>query len=135
MARTAGSLDANVVLRLLLSDVPAQHTATLKLFKGATGQFCVADTAIIEVIFVLGRAYEFTREQIVDAIEGLMMLRELNLNRTLFEKALPLYVSRTSLSFEDCCLAVYAELNDAEPLWTFDTKLARQAASAQLVTV
>jgi predicted nucleic-acid-binding protein len=53
----------------------------------------------------------------------------------LFEKALLLYLSRPALSFEDCCLSTYATLNEAEPLWTFDKKLASQAANTRLITV
>ena len=133
MGRSPGSLDANVVLRLLLNDVAEQHKAALELFHGASGQFAVSDTAIIEVVFVLCRAYGFTRVQAQEAIEGLMKLRELNLNRILFEKALPLFVKHTGLSFEDCCLAIYAELGDVEPLWTFDKKLASQVSAAKLI--
>lgn len=133
MAVFAGSLDANVLLRLLLNDVPDQHTAVETLFRKSSGQFAVADTAIIEVAFVLGRHYSFNRSAITEAIEGLMSLTEINCNRALFAKALPLFMKNSSLSLEDCCLAAYAELNDAKPLWTFDQKLANQAPSARLV--
>jgi predicted nucleic acid-binding protein len=135
MARFYGSLDANVLLRLLLNDVVAHHNAALKLFQGATGQFAVADTAIIELVFVLARHYGLARTEVAEAVEGLMALPELSCNRSLFGKALPLFVKNPKLSFEDCCLAAYAELNAAEPLWTFDQKLANQAASARLVPV
>lgn len=133
MSRSAGSLDTNVLLRLLLNDVPDQHRLALELFHGTTDQFAVSDTAIIEVVFVLCRAYEFSRTQAAGAIEGLMALSELDLNRSLFEKSLPFFVKHPGLSFEDCCLAVYAQLNDAEPLWTFDKKLANQASSTKLI--
>ena len=129
----AGSLDANVVLRLLLNDVADQHQAALALLESKPGQFAVADTALIEAAFVLARHYGFTRAQVAEAIEGFMSLAEVNCNRALFQKALPLYVAHSSLSFEDCCLAAYAELNDATPLWTFDQKLANQAPTAQLI--
>jgi predicted nucleic-acid-binding protein len=136
MSRFAGSLDANVLLRLLLNDVPDQHKTVVKLFGNATGQFVVSDTAIIEVVFVLcGKTYNFTRQQTIEAINGLMKLKEINCNSTLFEKVLPLFVNHPRLSFEDCCLSVYATLNDAEPLWTFDKKLASQATSAKLVAL
>jgi len=131
--RCAGSLDANVVLRLLLNDIPAQHRAVLELFNGAAGQLAVSDAALIEVVFVLCRAYGFTRDQAAEAIEGLIKLGGLNLNRALFEQALPLFVKHPGLSFEDCYLASYAQLSDAEPLWTFDRKLANQAPSAKLI--
>ncbi len=135
MAGFAGSLDANVLLRLLLNDVPEQHEAVVRLFEKAPEQFAVADTAVIEVVFVLERHYGFTREAIAEAIDGLAALLKINCNRRLFEKALPLFLASPGLSFEDCCLAVYAELSEAKPLWTFDRKLAHQALNAELVPV
>jgi predicted nucleic-acid-binding protein len=129
-----GSLDANVLLRLLLNDVSEQHQAALALFESTSHQFALADTAIIEIVFVLERHYAFTRSQIADAIEGLMSLPQVNCNRTLFEQALILFAERNNLSFEDCCLTVYAELNQAQPLWTFDQKLA-QVPGVKLVPV
>ena len=133
MAVFSGSLDANVLLRLLLNDIADQHQSVIRLFQHASGQFAVSDTAIIETVFVLERNYTFSRPAIVETIEGLMSLTEINCNRPLFLKALPLFSKYPALSFEDCCLAVYAELNEAKPLWTFDQKLAKQASSARLV--
>jgi predicted nucleic-acid-binding protein len=133
MAEFAGSLDANVILRLLLNDIPAQHVAVQELFEANERQFAIADTAIIEVIFVLERYYKFTRPQISEAIEGLVSLIKINCSSELFIQALPLFVKHAGLSIEDCCLNVYAMLNNAIPLWTFDKKLANQASYAKLV--
>lgn len=130
-----GSLDTNALLRLLINDIPPQHEAVKALLVKASGQLAVADTAIIELVFVLERYYGFSRQQAKEAVIGLMQLKEINCNRTLFEKALPIYLSHPALSFEDCCLSAYATLNEAEPLWTFDKKLATQAASAKLIAV
>lgn len=133
MSSSSGSLDANVLLRLLLNDVPEQHDAAVQLFHDSDGQFAVSDIAILELAFVLGRHYGFTRLAIVEAIDGLLSLTQINCNRTLFEKALPLFSQHTKLSLEDCCIATYALLNSAEPLWTFDQKLATQVANVTLV--
>lgn len=133
MTKPAGSLDANVVLRLLLNDIPKQHEVARKLQEQTHSQFAVADTIIIEIVFALDRYYQFSRPQVAEAVDGFMKLKEINCNRTLFEGALPLYVGCSGLSFEDCCLTIYAQLNDAEPLWTFDKKLADQAPNAKLV--
>jgi predicted nucleic-acid-binding protein len=137
MTRFAGSLDTNVLLRLFLDDIPDQHQAVVNLLENNTNPssapFAVADTAIIEAAFVLERHYTFSREAIADAINGLMSLTETRCNHPLFEKALPIYTQHSKLSFEDCCLAVYAELDDAQPLWTFDKKLAQQTANARLL--
>ena len=133
MSNFAGSLDANVLLRLLLNDEPAQHQAAKKLFESARGQLAVADTAIIEIAFVLERPYKFSRVRIEEAINGVLLLPKINANRVLFERALVSFVAHPSLSMEDCCLAAYAYLNDALPLWTFDKKLAHQNTDAKLV--
>lgn len=132
--RFSGSLDTNALLRLLLNDVAEQHEAIKKLLRDASSQLAVADIAITELVFVLERYYGFSRQHVSEAVTGLMLLREINCNRTLFEKALPIYVSHSALSFEDCCLSTYATVNQAEPLWTFDKKLATQADSAKLIT-
>ncbi len=133
MANFNGSVDTNVLLRLLLNDVTEQHIAAKELIQKSSGQVSVADTAIIELIFVLERYYGFSRSQIAEAIEGLMKLKEISCNRVLLENALPLFIEHSGLSFEDCCLSAYANLNEAEPLWTFDKKLANQAPNAKLV--
>ena len=132
--RFSGSLDTNALLRLLLNDIPKQHEATKKLLIQAEKQLAVADAAIIELVFVLARYYGLSRPQVNEAVTGLMQLQQINCNRALFEKALLLYLSRPALSFEDCCLSTYATLNEAEQLWTFDKKLASQAANTRLIT-
>lgn len=135
MAKFTGSLDTNALLRLLLNDIPEQRTAVKNLLGQATNQFAIADTVIIELVFALDRYYGFSRLQITEAVDGLMKLSDINCNRALFEKVLPLYIDHAGLSFEDCCLAIYAQLNDAEPLWTFDKKLANQAPTAKLISL
>jgi predicted nucleic-acid-binding protein len=134
VAHFKGSLDTNVVLRLLLNDIPDQHIAAKKLLDQTDTRLDVADTVIIELIFALNRYYGLSRLQIAEAVEGFMKLKEINCNRSLFEKAIPIYIDHPGLSFEDCCLSTYAELNEAEPLWTFDKKLANQVSNAQIVS-
>lgn len=131
----SGSLDTNAILRLLINDIPEQHEAVKNLLKKASDQFAIADIAIIELVFVLERHYGFTREQVKEAVTGLMQLKEIACNRNLFEKALVIFQSHSALSFEDCCLSTYATLNEAEPLWTFDKKLAIQSSGARLIQV
>lgn len=131
----SGSLDTNAILRLLINDIPAQHKAVRTVLAEASSQFAVADIAIIELVFVLERYYGFSRQQTKEAVIGFMQLKEINCNRTLFEKALEVYLGHSTLSFEDSCLSIYASLNEAEPLWTFDKKLASQATSAKLIDV
>ena len=133
MKKFNGSVDTNILLRLLLNDIPEQHTAAKELMQQSTNQVAVADTAVIELVFVLDRHYGFSRIQISEALDGLMKLKEINCNRVLFENATALFTEHSGLSFEDCCLSTYANLNGAEPLWTFDKKLANQAPNTKLL--
>ncbi|SEN29850.1 PIN domain-containing protein [Cryobacterium luteum] len=129
----SASLDANVVLRLLLNDVPKQHDAAVALLQ-AGGTFVVSDIALVETVFVLGRAYGLTREQQREAIHGLVILPQIVANASLFDRALALYVKHPKLSFEDCYLVTSADMTANQPLYTFDRKLASQTDAHLLVT-
>ncbi|MDR1033081.1 MAG: PIN domain-containing protein [Candidatus Nomurabacteria bacterium] len=125
------SIDTNVLLRLVLNDVPEQHALAKKLITIPNTRFDVADLAMVEFIFALDRHYQMTRMQIFEVVRGAMAISNINCNRPLFESALGLYVRCPALSIEDCCLSAYAGLNEAVPLWTFDKKLARQSETAK----
>lgn len=130
----SGSLDANVVLRLLLDDVPEQHRLAVMLLR-SPGTLVVSDTALIETIFVLGRAYELSRRQQAEAILGLLRQPGIAGSVEHFETAFALYLAHPKLSFEDCYLAVAAEQSGNRPLWTFDKKLATQTDAELLSAV
>jgi predicted nucleic-acid-binding protein len=131
--RFDGSLDANVLLRFILGDVENQSKAAISLLESSSGQLAVADQAFVEVVFVLEKGYEMARADIVAALEGIISLPVINCNRVLLSTVLPHYLRSPALSFVDCCLATYADLNDATPLYTFDRKLANQLPSAKLL--
>lgn len=120
--KSAGSLDTNILLRLLLDDV-ALHTKAAEALLGKGKRFEVADAAIIEMIFVLEKVYQFTREDILENVYVITRSEQFICNRTLFESALPLYLAQAKLSIMDCVLLTYARLNNALPFWTFDKDL------------
>ena len=124
-----GSVDTNILLRLVVGDVSSQFTTAKKLIENGT--YHVADIAIIEVIFALDRYYNVPRQQIAEVVFALAARPNLVLNRALFMAAIPNYIKHPRLSIEDCCLAEYARLNSALPLWTFDKKLAGQVVGCK----
>lgn len=93
----------------------------------------VADLAVVEAVYVLQSNYDWTREGIVESLSSILELSWFNYNKALFDQAFPLYLNNPSLSFNDCCLSVYAGLNEAEPLWTFDKDLAKKSMTAKLL--
>jgi uncharacterized protein len=123
MARNSiGSMDTNILLRLVLNDVPAQTNVIRKMLE-SRGRYEVADSAMIEMVFVLEKNYKIERDVIVQYIHFIMKHPSFICNNSLFEKIITLYVSENSLSVNDCALLVYARLNKATPLYTFDKKL------------
>jgi predicted nucleic acid-binding protein len=128
------SLDTNILIRLILNDIPEQRKIALKLLEKPNTRYNVADLALHEVAYVINGETKGDRKEVSKAIRLILALPNVNCNRVLFSVALPIYESHPSLSFNDCCLATYAAIDQAEPLWTFDKKLATQSPTAKLAT-
>lgn len=73
------ALDTNVVVRFLVQDDKKQAKIATRLFDKLTEQEpgYICREVVIEVVWVLERAYGFTRKQIIPAIEGLISSKEL----------------------------------------------------------
>lgn len=127
------SLDTNVILRLILRDVPEQCSKMQELLMRRDVTYEVADLAITEAVYVMQSVYGLSREKIVDGLRKLLWFPGINYNKVLFERVFPMYLQHPELAFNDCCLAGYAALNEAEPLWTFDRALAKESGTAKLV--
>lgn len=122
-----GSLDTNILLRLILEDVPEQSLAVEKLLENGK-VFEVADAALFEMVFVLEKLYRINREQVAKSVLAIVRNTKFNCNRKLFELIMPLYVQEAKLSIIDCALTHYAKLNNATPLFTFDIALNKACA-------
>ncbi len=121
-----GSVDTNVLLRLLLDDIHAQTKAAQSLIDSGD-RYEVADAALIEVVFVLEKIYSMDRALIMENVLAIVRNRTFICNRVLFEQVMPQYVQEPSLSVVDCALLAYARLNKAVPLYTFDKKLIQKS--------
>lgn len=130
-SKTHESLDTNIILRVILKDVPKQCLRVQDLLMRMGIIYDVEDLAVTEAVYVL-QGQGLSRAQIVDGLQKLFKLPSLNINLNLFNLALPMYLENPRLSFNDCCLATHAMLNEAEPLWTFDKALAKVSSTAQL---
>jgi len=127
-----GSLDTNILVRLVVGDVPTQTHLVEKLMAQAA-KFDVADIVIFELVFVLEKLYFFSRADIVESVSSIIRNKKINSNRKLFESVLPMYLENPKLSFVDCTLPQYARINKAEPLYTFDQKLAKSYDTVKLL--
>lgn len=125
------SLDTNVFIRLFTGDMPSQYKKVTTLLSDETQSFIIEDVAIVEMAHVLEVCYGKDRLDVARDVNFLCSIDNIRANRTLFEQVAKLYYTHPKLSFNDCYLAVISELHSADPLLTFDKKLANQLPSAK----
>lgn len=118
------SLDTNTLLRLVLADIPRQAAVVEALLTDTSKKFAVADMVFAEMVWVLQSGiYGYDRQHIATNLQSILAIKQINCNRVMLERVIPLYVDHQKISFIDAYLSVYAELNHATPLLTFDKKL------------
>jgi predicted nucleic-acid-binding protein len=127
------SLDTNCLLRWILGDVPAQTEAIKNLISSGT-TLAAPDAVLIETVFVLEKVKKLSRPVIEKALMVIIGEATIKCSRELFTETLPLYRIHPKLSFIDCYLSVLARRTGAEPLYTFDQKLAKQLPGVTLLT-
>lgn len=126
------SLDTNVLMRYIWKDVPGQREKAIELIDDEEQTFHVSDLVISEVVFNL-KMDRLRRKTIVGVLESILSKKNIQVNPLIIDKVLPFFAEHPALSFVDCYAAFDAEADGAEPLWTFDRKLANQHPSAKLV--
>jgi len=120
------SLDANVVLRYILRDLPAQSAKAEALI--TRSQCYVSDVIVTETAFVLERRFGLSRADVSLILRKFLSLRTVACNELLLDKTLELFASARRLSFADCYAAAEAS-RGGHILVTFDKDLARYGGS------
>ena len=120
------SLDTNVLLRLLLRDSEQAYREARELLRRERVVYYVSDMVFLEISEVLRRHAGYSYGEIAESLRVVMDMENVNCNRKMLRVAVDNYEKHPKLSFADCCIAEYAKLNDAEPVWTFDRKFAGQ---------
>lgn len=120
-------LDTNVLVRYFAQDDPAQAKKASALIESLTPDRpgYVTQVALIEVIWVLSRAYRIERAEIARVIEMLLRTKEITVEsaETVW-KALRLYTD-SSADFADCLIERTCHDAQCEYTATFDIKAAK----------
>jgi predicted nucleic-acid-binding protein len=77
-------LDTNVLVRYLTHDDPAQYAKAAALIDAATNrgeQFIVNTAVLCELVWVLGTAYGYSREEIAGALEQIFATAQIEVER------------------------------------------------------
>lgn len=120
------SLDTNVVLRLLLGDVPHQAAKSANPLR--KNKCYLTDAVAVEVVYVLEKVYGQPRSRIVTLIRKLLTIDNLSCTEFVLADVLDLYIRQNTFSIIDCYAAVEAEVN-GNRFATFDKKLIKHGGS------
>ncbi|WP_316151286.1 type II toxin-antitoxin system VapC family toxin [Cupriavidus sp. BIC8F] len=117
-------LDTNVLVRYFAQDDPVQASKATALIESLTAETpgYVTQVVLVEVVWVLGRAYGTDRDQIAQVIETLLRTKELVIEAAATVwRALRLYAA-SSADFADCLIERACHEAQCEYTATFDTK-------------
>jgi predicted nucleic-acid-binding protein len=128
-------LDTNVLVRYVMQDDPKQSQKASRLIESLTPDTpgFVPLVALIELVWVLISCYGLTREQVAQALDGLLRAKEIVLDRAeQVSQALRTFSTSTA-DFADCLIERTAAEAGCEKTMTFDTDAAK-AAGMTLIT-
>lgn len=121
------AVDTNVLVRYLVADHPAQaRIARERLAELSTDRpGFICREVMIELVWVLRRAYGFSREQICREVEELLATEELEIEAAHdTARAIHRY-RRGDADFADFMILGAAQRTGASTVWTFDRSMGR----------
>ena len=109
-------LDTNIILRYLTKDDEAKAEACYELFeqvRQGNKELFTCEAVITEVVYVLSSprlSYQLNRDDIRARLLPILSLQGLVIpNKTIYIRALDIYVSHPQLDFEDAIAVAYME--------------------------
>ena len=128
-------LDTSVVLRLLLTDDPAQKIRAAKLIEQARRsetRVIITLAVVLEMGWVLRSSAKMSKAQVLSVFNLLLESYDIEIdNEKALEQALHIYDNAAS-GFAECLFLAQYQRIGCDTMLTFDTKAARMTG-AQLV--
>lgn len=122
-------VDTNVIVRFLAQDDDVQSPIATRFMSRLSRERpgFVSAVVLAEVSWVLSRAYKVSRDDLAEAIEGLLRSAELMIeNADAAYRALSRYQASKSVEFADALIAQIARVAGADEVVTFDQTAASQ---------
>lgn len=131
----AGSLDTNVLVRLIVRDDEAQTDVAYKMldrYVRRSESLWIPITVVLELEWVLRSRYKFAKADVISAADSLLKTSELVFeSEGALEQALVTY-EEGGADFAEYLHLALAQYGQAQPFLTFDAK-ASKAAGAKLL--
>jgi len=122
-------LDTNVLVRFFAQDDPAQSSRAVALISSLTPEDpgFIATPSMVELVWVLSRAYQADRSFIIRILEELLRAKEIVIEQApLMWQALHLYKT-SKADFADCLIERSCQAAGCHYTATFDTVAAKTA--------
>ena len=122
------ALDTNVLVRFLVRDDEGQANTVYRIFKQAEEDkrpLWVPIVVVLETLWVLESVYEVERENILDAIEDLLLMPTLKFEAQPAIQGLVSSACANNADLPDLLVAFCAKHSGCEAVLTFDRKAAR----------
>ena len=123
-------LDTNVIVRYIMQDDARQSRLASTLIEELTADDpgFVPLVAVIELVWVLSSSFELARAQIISALEILLQIREIQIERAeVVWRALRMYQG-SSADFADCMVERSAAAAGCLRTMTFDRSAAKHCS-------
>ena len=121
------ALDTNVLVRFLTQDDDAQFQVATGLIEGCTrdapGYVC--REVMIELVWVLERAYKYSREEIAEALLSIVTASQLSVENAQDIASVVNLYRKEGYDFADLMIRQAAQRTENRILKTFDQKLAK----------
>ena len=121
------ALDTNVLVRFLTQDDDAQFQVAAGLIEGCTRDVpgYVGREVMIELVWVLERAYKYSREEIAEALLSIVTASQLSVENAQDIASVVNLYRKEGYDFADLMIRQAAQRTENRVLKTFDQKLAR----------
>ena len=123
-------LDTNVLVRYIMQDDAKQSPKATKIIEaldGVENSGYVTLVAMVELVWILSASYELTREQVAQALDGLIRAKQLEIESAdQVIRALRIFKVGKS-DFADCLIERSANSAKCEKTVTFDVNASKHA--------
>jgi predicted nucleic-acid-binding protein len=124
------ALDTNALVRFFVRDDEKQAQAVKKMLveeKSKGNLLFISIPVILELMWVLSSFYEYSREEIITALENLLLLSVFQVEAHDRISALCEMAAKSSEDLADLLIGLTAYNNDCTTTLTFDKKAARSS--------
>lgn len=124
------ALDTNILVRFLVRDDQEQSERVYRLFKAAEADrtlFFVSIPVLLELIWVLDSVYGIARNDILNAIEELLLLPIVSFDGQPAVRRFIAEARNNNLELSDLLIACDAALSGCDKVLTFDKKAAKSS--------